>query len=68
MLPIGPSEPPPLGHDPEKWEPVFGKIMLNKELELDDDPKKNHPALGRWIKHSDEPNCVGGMNWRDGLT
>ena len=46
MLPIGPSEPPPLGHDPEKWEPVFGKIMLNKELERDDDPKKNHPALG----------------------
>jgi hypothetical protein len=22
-------------HDPEKWEPVFGKIMLNKKLDHD---------------------------------
>src|SRR5262249_8866791 len=33
-------------HDPEKWEPVFGKRSCsNKELERDDDSKKNHPAL-----------------------
>jgi hypothetical protein len=35
-----------LEHDPEKWEPVFGKRSCsNKELERDDDSKKNHPAL-----------------------
>ena len=34
-----------LEHDPEKWEPVFGKRSCsNKELERDDDSKKNHPA------------------------
>src|SRR5262249_30257386 len=37
-----------LEHDPEKWEPVFGKRSCsNKELERDGDSKKNHPALGR---------------------
>jgi hypothetical protein len=36
----------PLEHDPEKWEPVFGKRSCsNKEVERDDDSKKNHPAL-----------------------
>src|SRR5262249_51095571 len=31
---------------PEKWEPVFGKRSCsNKELERDDDSRKNHPAL-----------------------
>src|SRR6516165_7334439 len=40
-----PSQPPP-EHDPEKWEPVFGKRSCsNKELKRDDDSKKNHPAL-----------------------
>jgi hypothetical protein len=35
-----------LQHDPEKWEPVFGKRSCsNKELERDDDSRKNHPAL-----------------------
>jgi hypothetical protein len=35
-----------LSHDPEKWEPVFGKrSCANKELERDDDSRKNHPAL-----------------------
>jgi len=35
-----------LEHDPEKWEPVFGKRSCsNKELERDDDSKKHHPAL-----------------------
>ena len=24
-------------HDPEKWEPVFGKIMLQKALSIEDD-------------------------------
>jgi len=34
-----------LEHDPEKWEPVFGKRSCsNKEVERDDDSKKNHPA------------------------
>jgi hypothetical protein len=38
---------PTLEHDPEKWQPVFGKRSCsNKELERDDDSKKNHPALG----------------------
>jgi hypothetical protein len=33
-------------HDPEKWEPVFGKRSCsNKKLERDDDAKKSHPAL-----------------------
>jgi hypothetical protein len=32
-------------HDPEKWEPVFGKDQCsNKKLERDGDSKKNHPA------------------------
>ena len=32
-------------HDPEKWEPVFGKRSCsNKELERGDDSKKHHPA------------------------
>jgi hypothetical protein len=37
-----------LKHDPEKWEPVFGKDYAQtkeKRLERDDDSKKNHPAL-----------------------
>jgi hypothetical protein len=42
------AEPSPLKHDPEKWEPLFGKRSCsNKELERDDDSKKSHPALGR---------------------
>jgi hypothetical protein len=37
-----------LKHDPEKWEPVFGKRSCsNKELKRDDNSNKNHPALGR---------------------
>jgi hypothetical protein len=37
-----------LARDPEKWEPVFGKDHAqNKNLERDDDSKKNHPALAR---------------------
>src|SRR6516165_7930436 len=36
-----------LEHDPEKWEPVFGKRSCsNRKLERDDDSKKSHPALG----------------------
>jgi len=36
-----------LEHDPEKWEPVFGKRSCsNNKLERDDDSKKSHPALG----------------------
>jgi mono/diheme cytochrome c family protein len=32
--------------DPEKWEPVFGKDHAqDKNLERDDESKKNHPAL-----------------------
>src|SRR5262249_25681878 len=35
-----------LEHDPEKWEPVFGKRSCsNEEVERDDDSKNNHPAL-----------------------
>jgi hypothetical protein len=35
-----------LKHDPEKWEPLFGKRSCsNKKLERDDDSKKSHPAL-----------------------
>jgi hypothetical protein len=38
-----------LEHDPEKWEPVFGKgSCSNKGVERDDDSKKNHPALDSW--------------------
>jgi hypothetical protein len=33
-----------LEHDPEKWEPVFGKDHA-PQLERDDDSKKSHPAL-----------------------
>jgi hypothetical protein len=34
-------------HDPEKWEPVFGKRSCsNEKPERDADLKKNHPALG----------------------
>jgi hypothetical protein len=37
---------PELARDPEKWEPVFGKDHAqSKDLERDDDSKKNHPAL-----------------------
>jgi hypothetical protein len=33
-----------LEHDPEKWEPVFGKRSCsNKEVERDDDSKKIIP-------------------------
>jgi hypothetical protein len=45
---VGPQYPKywTLEHDPEKWEPVFGKRSCsNKEVERDDDSKKNHPAL-----------------------
>jgi hypothetical protein len=36
-----------LARDPEEWAPVFGKDHAqNKNLERDDDSKKNHPALG----------------------
>src|ERR1700738_2538877 len=36
-----------LEHDPEKWEPVFGKRSCsNNNLERDDDSKKSHPVLG----------------------
>jgi len=35
-----------LEHDPEKWEPVFGKRSCsNNKLERDDDSKKSHAAL-----------------------
>jgi mono/diheme cytochrome c family protein len=35
----------PLARDPEKWEPVFGKDHAqDKNLERDDESKKNHPA------------------------
>ena len=36
-----------LEHVPQKWEPVFGKRSCSnkKEVERDDDSKKNHPAL-----------------------
>jgi|SRR6516164_7260360 len=46
-----------LKHDPEKWEPVFGKRSCsNKKLERDDDSKKSHPALVNFI-------VVGGIRW-----
>jgi cytochrome b pre-mRNA-processing protein 3 len=39
-----------LEHDPEKWEPLFGKRSCsNKEVERDDDSKKNHLALGQCL-------------------
>ena len=35
-----------LEHDPEKWEPVFGKDHAPaKRIERDDDSKKSHHAL-----------------------
>jgi hypothetical protein len=35
-----------LKHDPEKWEPLFGRRSCsNEKLERDDDSKKGHPAL-----------------------
>ena len=39
--------PRPLKHDPEKWEPVFGKDHARtNQIERDDrTSKKNHPAL-----------------------
>ena len=40
------SQAEALEHDPEKWEPVFGKRSCsNKEVERDDDSTKNHSAL-----------------------
>ena len=33
-----------LEHDPEKWEPVFGKRSCSNK-EGDDDSKKNNPTL-----------------------
>jgi hypothetical protein len=32
-------------HDPEKWEPVFGKDHASNKKERDDDSKKTHPDL-----------------------
>jgi hypothetical protein len=32
--------PASLEHDPEKWKPVFGRIMLQEKIERDDDSKK----------------------------
>src|SRR6516225_8744849 len=50
---IGPVRFSCARHDPEKWEPVFGKRSCsNKEVERDDDSKKNHPALDR--QHREE--------------
>src|SRR5262245_33131039 len=35
-----------LQHDPEKWDPVFGKRSCpSKWLDRDDDSKKRHPEL-----------------------
>src|SRR6267143_3548513 len=45
-----------LGHDPEKWAPVFPRdkreafarrSCSNRKIERDDDSKKSHPALAR---------------------
>src|SRR5262249_42301070 len=37
-----------LTRDPEKWVPVFGKDHAqSKNLERDDDARRNHPAPGR---------------------
>jgi hypothetical protein len=37
--------PPHLGHDPEKWEPVFRKDHAEaKSQSGDDDSKKSYPA------------------------
>jgi hypothetical protein len=42
---------PDLEHDPEKWEPVFGKDHApNKELDQDDDSTNRHPDLGSDFK------------------
>ena len=30
--------------DPEKWDPVLGKVMLHKSWSGDGDSKKSHPA------------------------
>jgi hypothetical protein len=47
----------PLARDPEKWEPVFGKDHAqNKNLERDDESKKNHPALALLLS----PLAAGG--------
>ena len=41
-----PVEAPQLEHDPEKWEPVFGKDHARTDRESGMmDSKKNHPAL-----------------------
>jgi hypothetical protein len=48
-----------LEHDPEKWEPVFGKRSCsNKEVERDDDSKKNHPALAEAMTARAPDNCL----------
>ena len=48
-----------LEHDPEKWEPVFGKRSCsNKEVERDDDSKKNHPALAEAMAANAPDNCL----------
>src|SRR5882672_401228 len=48
-----------LGHDPEKWVPVFSRdkreafakrSCSNKKIERDDDSKKSHPALEKQKK------------------
>ena len=41
-----------LEHDPEKWEPVFGKRSCsNKKLEPDSDSTKNDGALAFYFTH-----------------
>src|SRR5262245_55612247 len=75
--------PPPGGYrvsrgnvarDPEKWEPVFGKDHAqNKNLERNDDSKRNHPALGvakcdskALLSRCDPPCCCnrsGVLRW-----
>ena len=67
-----------LEHDPEKWEPVFGKRSCsNKEVERDDDSKKNHPALTHRrpmprccrriaLQRANSSDVVGGGRWRRG--
>src|SRR5437764_13737207 len=64
-----------LEHDPEKWKPVFGKRSCsNKDLERDDDSKKNHPGLGclcrarrcaredvRWMMHLFPTTIAGSL-------
>ena len=47
-------------HDPEKWVPVFGKRSCsNKEVERDDDSKKNHPVLVRRVHQEDVCQALG---------